>query len=64
MKNERLVSVEERQSILDRIQTALVVGNYPTSANDPLMKDLQRLIVDATEKVIDKNLKKIKNGRI
>ena len=54
MINERLVSVEERQSILDRIQTALVVGNYPTSANDPLMKDLQRLIVDATEKVIDK----------
>ena len=64
MINGRLVPVEERQRILDEIHTALVIGNYPTSANDPLMKDLQRLIVDATEKVIEKNLKKIKNGRI
>lgn len=63
MKNERLVSVEERQRILDDLHTALVVGNYPTSANDPLMKDLQRLIVDATEKVIDKNLKQVKKRR-
>ena len=63
MKNERLVSVQERQRILDEIHTALVVGNYPTSANDPLMKDLQRLIVDATEKVIDKNLKQVKKRR-
>lgn len=60
MINSRLVSVEERQSILDRIHTALVVGNYPTSANDPLMKDLQRLIIDATEKVISKQLKNLK----
>lgn len=60
MINSRLVSVEERQSILDRIQTALVVGNYPTSTNDPLMKDLQRLITDATEKVISKQLKNLK----
>ncbi len=60
MINSRLVSVEERQSILDRIQTALVVGNYPTSTNDPLMKDLQRLINDATEKVINKKLKTLK----
>lgn len=60
MINERLVSVEERQSILDRIQTALVVGNYPTSANDPLMKDLQRLITDATERVISKQLNNLK----
>jgi hypothetical protein len=60
MIKERLVSVEERQSILDRIQTALVVGNYPTSANDPLMKDLQRLITDATEKVINKRLNNLK----
>jgi len=60
MINSRLVSVEERQSILDRIQIALVVGNYPTSANDPLMKDLQRLITDATEKVISKQLEKLK----
>ena len=59
MINERLVPVEERQRILDDLHTALVVGNYPTSANDPIMKDLQRLIVDATEKVIDKNLKKV-----
>ena len=63
MKNERLVSVEERQRILDDLHTALVVGNYPTSANDPIMKDLQRLIVDATEKVIDKNLKQVKKRR-
>ena len=63
MINERLVSVEERQRILDDLHTALVVGNYPTSANDPLMKDLQRLIVDATEKVIDKNLKQVKKRR-
>ena len=63
MKNERLVSVEERQRILDDLHTALVVGNYPTSANDPLMKDLQRLIVDATEKVISKNLKQVKKRR-
>ncbi len=66
MVKERLVSVEERQQILDRIHTALVVGNYPTSANDPLMKDLQRLINDATEKVISKSLKNLikerKNG--
>lgn len=60
MINSRLVSVEERQSILDRIHTALVVGNYPTSSNDPLMKDLQRLIDDATEKIIEKNLKNLK----
>lgn len=60
MINPRLVSVEERQSILDRIHTALVVGNYPTSANDPLMKDLQRLITDATEKVISKQLNNLK----
>ena len=60
MINERLVSVEERQSILDRIQTALVVGNYPTSANDPLMKDVQRLITDATERVISKQLNNLK----
>ena len=60
MIKERLVSVEERQSILDRIQAALVVGNYPTSANDPLMKDLQRLITDATEKVINKRLNNLK----
>lgn len=59
MINSRLVSVEERQSILDRIHTALVVGNYPTSGNDPLMKDLQRLINDATEKIIEKNLKNL-----
>lgn len=63
MINERLVSVEERQRILDEIHTALVVGNYPTSANDPIMKDLQRLIVDATEKVISKNLKQIQKRR-
>ena len=63
MINERLVSVEERQRILDEIHTALVVGNYPTSANDPIMKDLQRLIVDATEKVISKNLKQAKKRR-
>ena len=63
MKNERLVSVEERQRILDDLHTALVVGNYPTSANDPIMKDLQRLIVDATEKVISKNLKQIQKRR-
>lgn len=59
MINSRLVSVEERQSILDRIHTALVVGNYPTSGNDPLMKDLQRLINDATEKIIEKKLKNL-----
>ena len=61
MINKRLVSVEERQGILDRIHTALVLGNYPTSANDPLMKDLQRLINDATEKVINKRLKILNN---
>lgn len=61
MINKRLVSVEERQVILDRIHTALVLGNYPTSANDPLMKDLQRLINDATEKVINKRLKILNN---
>ena len=62
MENTRLVSVEERQRILDDIQISLVLGNYPTSLNDPLMKDLQKLITDATERVFMKNLKKIKNG--
>ena len=60
MINSRLVSVEERQSILDRIQTAFLIGIYPTSTNDPLMQDLQRLINDATEKVISKKLKTLK----
>ena len=62
MDNTRLVSVEERQRILDDIQISLVLGNYPTSLNDPLMKDLQKLVTDATERVFMKNLKKIKNG--
>tara|TARA_Y100000766_G_C18484810_1_gene401867 strand:+ start:223 stop:411 length:189 start_codon:yes stop_codon:yes gene_type:complete len=62
MENTRLVSVEERQKILDDIQVSLVLGNYPTSLNDPLMKDLQRLVTDATERVFMKNLKKLKNG--
>ena len=62
MHNTRLVSVEERQRILDDLQVALVLGNYPTSLNDPLMKDLQKLVTDATERVFMKNLKKIKNG--
>ena len=62
MDNTRLVSVEERQRILDDLQVALVLGNYPTSLNDPLMKDLQKLVTDATEIVFMKNLKKIKNG--
>jgi hypothetical protein len=62
MENTRLVSVEERQRILDDIQISLVLGNYPTSLNDPLMKDLQKLVTDATERVFMKNLKKIKNG--
>lgn len=62
MENTRLVTVEERQRILDDIQVSLVLGNYPTSLNDPLMKDLQKLVTDATERVFMKNLKKIKNG--
>ena len=62
MENTRLVTVEERQRILDDIQVSLVLGNYPTSLNDPLMKDLQRLVTDATERVFMKNLKKLKNG--
>ena len=56
MINERLVSVEERQSILDRIQTALVFENYPTSANDPLKKYLKSLKTDETKKEISKQL--------
>jgi len=62
MENTRLVTVEERQRILDDIEVSLVLGNYPTSLNDPLMKDLRRLVRDAEERVFMKNLKKIKNG--
>ena len=58
-ENPRLVSVEERQRILDDLETALVLGQYPTSLNDPLMKDLRRLVQDASERVFAKNLKRI-----
>ena len=58
--NSRLVTVEERQEILDRVQTALVIGKYPTSLNDPLMKDLQRLVRDAEERIVMKRINELK----
>tara|TARA_A100001037_G_scaffold306268_1_gene350313 strand:- start:2149 stop:2457 length:309 start_codon:yes stop_codon:yes gene_type:complete len=57
----RPVSLAERQRILDSIHTSFVVGNYPTSANDQIMKDLSRLIRDTEQEIFENNLKKIKN---
>jgi hypothetical protein len=55
----RHVSLSERQEILDKIHSAFVLGNYPTSANDKIMKDLHRLIRDTEERICEKHLKEM-----
>ena len=50
------VSLSERQEILDKIHSAFVLGNYPTSANDKIMQDLHRLIRDTEERICEKHL--------
>ncbi len=57
--SERHVSLSERHRILDNIHSSLVLGNYPSSANDQLMVDLHKLIRDTEERICEKHLKEL-----
>ena len=50
----RLLTIEEKLQILDEIETIFVTGKgMPTSANDDIMKKLQALKTDQSERQAD-----------
>lgn len=50
----RLLSIEEKLRIIDEIETIFVTGKgIPTSANDDIMKKLQTLKTDQSERQAD-----------
>ena len=50
----RLLSIEEKLRIIDEIETIFVTGKgMPTSANDDIMKKLQALKTDQSERQVD-----------